>query len=363
MKLSRRDFLKLSGLALGGLALNPFVPSDEPGNPFLDDQDQGELVRIAVKEVDLYAQPRDGAAIVGKRYRDQVVHVYHEIIPPDAPAFYNRLWYRVWGGYIHSAHTQRVRVRLNAPISAAPSTGQLSEVTVPYTQPYNYSRRGGWTPKPVRPLYYETTHWVTDVLEGPDGEPWYQIVDEISDSEVYYVRAIHLRPIANEEIAPISPDVPPGKKRIEVSLRLQTVYAFEGSQQVYKARISSGLPRMFAAPGENTITPKGEYTIYSKTPSKHMGGVSGNPDIVEAGGGFMLPGVPWTLFFVPEVGIAFHGTYWHTNFGLQMSHGCVNMRNEDARWLFRWTTPVFDPTKTENHRWEVTGNGTSVLVY
>jgi hypothetical protein len=25
-----------------------------------------------------------------------------------------------------------------------------------------------------------------------------------------------------------------------------------------------------------------------------------------------------------------------------MSHGCVNMRTEDARWLFRWVDPVFD---------------------
>ena len=31
-----------------------------------------------------------------------------------------------------------------------------------------------------------------------------------------------------------------------------------------------------------------------------------------------------------------HGTYWHNNFGHPMSHGCVNMTNEDAKWLYEW---------------------------
>jgi hypothetical protein len=35
-------------------------------------------------------------------------------------------------------------------------------------------------------------------------------------------------------------------------------------------------------------------------------------------------------------GHAFHGTYWHENFGAPMSHGCINMRTEEANWVFRW---------------------------
>ena len=54
---------------------------------------------------------------------------------------------------------------------------------------------------------------------------------------------------------------------------------------------------------------------------------------------YELPGVPWTCFFT-EKGHAFHGTYWHDNFGSPMSHGCINMRNEDAKWLYRWLTPI-----------------------
>ncbi|NIV94533.1 L,D-transpeptidase family protein, partial [candidate division KSB1 bacterium] len=48
-------------------------------------------------------------------------------------------------------------------------------------------------------------------------------------------------------------------------------------------------------------------------------------------------------FFV-ETGVALHGTYWHNNFGWPMSRGCVNLRTEDAKWLFRWTVPKSEPT-------------------
>jgi hypothetical protein len=41
-----------------------------------------------------------------------------------------------------------------------------------------------------------------------------------------------------------------------------------------------------------------------------------------------------------------------------MSHGCVNMRPEEAKWLFRWTTPAVNPNKIEN-----IGMGTRVIVY
>ena len=59
---------------------------------------------------------------------------------------------------------------------------------------------------------------------------------------------------------------------------------------------------------------------------------------------YELPGVPWTTFFAPN-GVAFHGTYWHDNFGMTMSRGCVNMRTEEAKWLFRWIMPAvaYDP--------------------
>lgn len=349
--ITRRDFLKIAGLAAGSLAFSPVFPRYE-------EQGYGDIARIAVKEIDLRSQLNDKSEIIGKRYRDQIIHIYEEVQSQDGPA-YNPLWYRVWGGFLHSAYIQKVKVRLNQPVSYVPETGMLCELTVPYSPAYLYKKE--WALWQNAPLYYETTHWATGMIEGPDGKPWYQITSELTDGLVYYLPAHHLRPIPAEEITPISPDVPAGKKRIEVSIPRQTMTCFENNQVVYTTRISSGIPSRRPPPnGIPTDTPKGRFHIYSKMPNKHMGSVTGNPDS-DNSDRFSLPGVPWTCFFV-DTGVAFHGTYWHNNFGIQMSHGCVNLKNEDAKWLFRWTTPVFQMPIQSRDDWELTGFGTLVEV-
>jgi lipoprotein-anchoring transpeptidase ErfK/SrfK len=75
-------------------------------------------------------------------------------------------------------------------------------------------------------------------------------------------------------------------------------------------------------------------------------------------GYYQLPGVPWTSYFT-EDGQAFHGTYWHQNFGTPMSHGCVNMRTSEALWLFRWATPLLGDAAYDYKL----GKGTAVDVH
>jgi hypothetical protein len=69
-----------------------------------------------------------------------------------------------------------------------------------------------------------------------------------------------------------------------------------------------------------------------------MAGGSGND-------AYDLPNVPYTMFFynndVPKsAGFGLHGAYWHDNFGTTMSHGCVNLRQIDAKFLYDWTGPT-----------------------
>jgi hypothetical protein len=52
-----------------------------------------------------------------------------------------------------------------------------------------------------------------------------------------------------------------------------------------------------------------------------------------------LPGVAFPSYFTWS-GIAVHGTYWHNDFGRPKSHGCVNVSNQAAQFVFRWTTPA-----------------------
>jgi lipoprotein-anchoring transpeptidase ErfK/SrfK len=346
---SRREFLKLSALSLSSLALRPFDdPRDEYEIPTLP------IGRVTVDRVAaIYQESEEHSWVVRWTRWDELINLYYELTPASGPP-YNPIWYRVFGGYIHSAFLQKVRFRYNTPLDRVPESGQLAEVSVPYTQAYNYTRQEGW--QLDYRLYYETTHWITSIDQGPDGKPWYQLTSEIDDYLQYYVPATHLRPIPDEEITPISPDIPYEGKRIEVSLAAQALTCYEGDQPVFGARISTGLGT-HPVP-EGTQTPTGNFHITSKTPSKHMGAIraSGAPD------GYILPGVPWTSFFIYETGVAFHGTFWHNNFGLPMSHGCINMRNADAKWLFRWVTPVFELPIKDRRGWDSRGFGTQVVI-
>ena len=63
---------------------------------------------------------------------------------------------------------------------------------------------------------------------------------------------------------------------------------------------------------------------------------------------YVLPGVPWCSFFT-GTGIALHGTYWHNDFGDPRSHGCVNLPNSAAKFLYRWTSPTVPPESDYIH--------------
>ncbi len=74
---------------------------------------------------------------------------------------------------------------------------------------------------------------------------------------------------------------------------------------------------------------------------------------------YSLPGVPWCSFFT-SMGNAFHGTYWHNDYGRPRSHGCVNLPTLAAKWIYRWTQPVVPPEEDYLHQ---PGTGTNVHVY
>lgn len=345
---SRRDFLKTSLLALGGLAMRP-LKTVSP-NTTLAGKD---LARVAIQSVSVYSEPNDKSKIQFQRYRDELVNIYYEVVSKNGPD-YNPLWYRVWGGYIHSAHLQRVNIRLNPVAASLNRNKQLAEVTVPTSPSYLFSKMKGWTP--LYKLYYQSIHWVVGVEEGPDGQPWYRIKDEAFDIDQldYFTPAQNLRLVEDSEFSPVSTGVAPEKKRIEVSIGRQELTAYEGDTVILHTKISSGIPMGDPPPGQpSTDTPKGEFHIQNKMPSKHMGdgNLTSDPEAYE------LPGVPWVCFFEPETGVATHGTYWHNNYGTTMSHGCVNMKTEEALFIFRWATPIYPAGE-----WDVRGYGTRVLV-
>jgi hypothetical protein len=345
--LTRRGFLQLGTMAAGSVAFRPlsyWVPEIKGLDPI-------GVVRITVGDTDVFKAPDIQSDIIGVFHRDQLVPIFEEIkdpgVLPNAPR-----WYRLRNGFINSMYTQRVENRhLNEPVPWVHEEGTLGEITVPFTRAYLNNPLYGW--KPVYRLYFQSVHWITAVEEGPDGKSWYQISDESDDNLKYYVPQAHIRLITPEEISPISPEIPWEHKRIEVSLAKQELWAYEYNQVVLNTLISSGIPGIGGSSPIPTATPKGRFNIQVKMPSKHMG----DGRVTDVIGAYELPGVPWVCFFV-DTGVAFHGTYWHDNFGRRMSHGCINMTMKDAKWLYRWALP-----EIEFYSWEKRGYGINVIVY
>ncbi len=337
----RRTFLRVAALSAGSLALRPVPPvggDDGPG-----------LARVSTTWIGLYPEPSFRSKRLGQLLRDEILSPLAQETADEGPA-HNPVWYRLSDGYTHSGNLQLVRWLPQTPVRDLPSRGALFETSIPFTRTH---RQPDPASDPLYRLYYQSTHWVEKAVEGADGRLWYQIVDDVLYIR-YFAPAEHFRRVRSDELTPISPEVPGREKRIEVSLSRQELMAFEGARLVLRTRISSGIPD--SRPKENgvpTITPDGVFHVTKKTPMRHMGDGHITADL-EA---YELPGVPWVSFF-HETGVAFHGTYWHTDYGLPRSHGCVNMRPEEAKWLYRWTTPAI--SSADRLR---SGYGTTVVVY
>ncbi len=342
--LSRREFLKLVGIsAFAGFAGRRLHES------FTYDK-EGLVGRVAYDSVSIFDAPLiSGANTLGYKFRDELLDIEYSLTPFRGPA-YNPLWYRIAEGYVHSGLIQPVKTQYNLVLDSVPEAGKLCRVTVPYSRPYNYSSLDGWQPEQRYLLYYQSNHWVTAIVDGPGNKRWYQITESWEGVQ-YYAEASHLQPIAEDEFSPISSEVSASQKRIEISLREQSLTAFEGNVVKLKAPVSTGI-RNTGFGDLPTETPTGTFNIFSKLPTKYMG----DNRLTDTLGDRFLPGVPWTMFFA-EGGYALHGAYWHNNFGAPMSRGCVNIRPDIAQWLYRWTTPASGPSD-----WEVTGRGTQVTI-
>lgn len=318
---SRRDFLKVSAAGMLGAWFANLRLERAFAEPAVT---QG---RMTLSGIVLYSDPSFKAKRLHAFGRDEVVAVTAEVEgDPGNP--YNNTWYKINGqGYSYSGWIQPVETNYQKPIFSIPVKGQLGELTVPLSitrlQPSTWAGTGYRT-------YFATTHWVKGIAVDPyEKSIWYEIYDSHLQKSLY-IASSDLRLVPDDELTPLSPDVPPSLKHIHMDTATQSVTLFEGDKTVMTARCSSG--------GKGTKTPLGDFLTYHKGPSIHMT----NDGAPGAGRGYDLPGVPWVSFFT-GTGISFHGTYWHNNYGTPLSHGCVNLMPADAKFVYRWTSPVVPP--------------------
>ncbi|MDR0520083.1 MAG: L,D-transpeptidase family protein [Clostridiales Family XIII bacterium] len=192
------------------------------------------------------------------------------------------------------------------------AAGGAADETAPVTEP---------APKPER--------MVRDGKDGLAIANRDELANQIKDRMLAF-KNIELNPQYETipfETEEIGPDF---GKWIETDLTHQRTYLWDGNRKLKTFVVSTGR--------DATPTIVGTFYIYMKRSLHTMIGYENGKKIYET------PNVRWISYF--SGAYAYHAAYWHNNFGRQMSHGCVNMKTPEAKYLYDWA-PV--GTKTIVH--------------
>jgi hypothetical protein len=317
--ISRRDFLKLAGLGLGVLALRPLTSkagkSTIERSVLLPDFPKADLLgRNCTTDTSLQwggtiairARPDVNGTKIRDALADEVFpwlkEVSAENIDLNLP---NQRWVETPEGYIYSPYLQPCKNLPNTPISALPAgqNGFWGEVTVPYVDLLVDKQASGvgWlqdhivynrTPR----FYYSQVMWIDGIRNSDSGTIQYHVNERYGNpGDLFWAEGAAFRPLTEEDVSPINPEVDPATKKIVVNLSL------------------------------------GDHAVWRKLSSVRMAANT-------VASSYDLPGISWTTLFVGD-GVAIHGATSHNDFGTVKSHGCVNCKPEDAKWIFRWSQP------------------------
>jgi len=373
--LSRRDFLKLAGVSLGALALrlpktfNPeylFAPRRLPDFP------KSEIIgRVLENGIDLRSHPTNDESMttsLAELAADTLVEWGRQVVGNVIGGLNNQRYVETPQGFIYSSVLQPTRNIPNTPMTEIPAgqNGFWAEVTVPYIElAHEGAVASPWLQDHLaynfRPkLYYGQVVWI-DKIRTENGFSEYRWNEDAPHGygygaygEFFWGDGAGFKVLTDADVAPISPDVDPNEKKIAANLDYQTLSCFEGNTEVYFCRIASGLgydPSTGQA-SDKLATPVGNLLTHWKIVSLNM-----TAGTYQAG--YSTPAVPWNTMISGD-GVAIHGAFWHNAFGEKRSHGCINVSPEDAKWIFRWTTPYVSLAQTEL-RVSLPDHGTIVL--
>lgn len=347
-KINRRDFLKLGliGASTAALSKIGFVTGDSPSFP------EGERLGRTFWTVEIKQKPDPDSATLKTVYNDNILTLNREVIgKPYSLYWKKRIWYETPDGYIPAISVQPVKNQPNQPLLELPVYGEKPgmwvEVSVPYADLFLIGD------KPLSPLlkeeldaglpprfFYSQVVYVDGIQTNQSGDTLYRVIQKFGTyGDTFWADARAFRPITPEEIAPITPDI--DNKYIVVDINHQTMSCFENDREILFTRISSGAKNNYEGLRvEKWSTPPGDnHVVTRKYISLHMAGGDDSK-----ASGYEQPAVAWTSIFATG-GVAIHSTYWHNNYGEMLSHGCVNVEPDVAKFVFRWTNPQtpYDP--------------------
>jgi len=136
-------------------------------------------------------------------------------------------------------------------------------------------------------------------------------------------------------LAPRPAGIVDGEPWIDVDLPTQTLVAYRGDIPVFATLVATGV----GAEGTAFATPKGIHPIRGKLVAATMDNLE-HTGVVP----YSYEEVPFTQYIGR---VALHGAFWHDQFGIPRSHGCINLSPSDAEWLFSFTKPLLPEGEKE----------------
>jgi hypothetical protein len=176
---------------------------------------------------------------------------------------------------------------------------------------------GNAEPLPIGTIAAEQAEIETAPIEQPDEVPVY-------DEELFVPPPDAAPSEAESNFWAFGPGPQQGAwKEIVISISAQSMWAYEEGQLVNSSLVSTGTAEV-----PETTTPIGFHSVLAKFDAQTMEGTI-------SGEYYRVEDVPFVMYF-DDFGNALHGTYWHSNFGAPMSHGCVNLPLDVAAWMYEW---------------------------
>lgn len=380
-QISRREFLKLTAIGLGGLVLSGRNPrsvlsqtsqiiTDDPYAPTFPENIR--LGRVCVggpgTPIGIFSEPHMNAPQVRRSYFDEVFLWKKQVVTRAGNINFNAInqrWVETEEGYIYADVLQPVEHRINQALTQLPeqadgSRGMWIEISTPYSpmdliKPKENHQWWIRDPNNIYPrVHYSQVFWAFDIRQRPVTNRTQYCLQQGPGSlpDAYWVDAAICEPIMPDSIEPIHPEV--GDKLVVVRIRdrgLSTLTCYEGDQEVFFTTASVG--RISEETGRS-FTPLGTHTPWRKLVSMHYSADGQFND-------FDIPGVGWNFGIEPN-GVFIHSTYWHNGFGNLNSAGCINLRPEDAKWVWRWVEPQAPYGYPGLSEWQGAGISTRVRV-
>ncbi|MBL8617228.1 MAG: L,D-transpeptidase [Deltaproteobacteria bacterium] len=181
----------------------------------------------------------------------------------------------------------------------------------------------------VTPLMpFHTALSVAEEPATPDGK-WWRVPDGIGPGQDGYViantKGVRVwKPLRRPTV------VGDDDLWVDVDTSQQMLGLMRGDRLVFATLVSTG-------EGVEWATPHGVYRVYDKS----IHGDMKSRDDAEEAEMYNVERVPWVMHFRSRY--ALHGVFWHWGFGLEASHGCINLSVQDARYLFDRIGPTMGP--------------------